>query len=226
MKFDRNTVLGFVILAALFIGYFFYTSKDQAAYRKQQAIKDSIANANLPKPDTLLQQRDSAKADSANRIAKAGNFQDAANGAEQLVYAENDLFKIAFTNKGGQPKWIQLKKFKNQDSGLVKLAGTDFDKLSYTINTGQNKSDQTGNLYFNKIDSITKPDGTKVFSFTLKSSDSSASSITHQFTIRKDDYMVDFSVLMNGADKLLTQGIMNLTWQYTAAQQESDISFE
>jgi len=32
--------------------------------------------------------------------------------------------------------------------------------------------------------------------------------------------------LMTGADKLLTQGIMNLTWQYTAAQQESDISFE
>lgn len=226
MKFDRNTVLGFVILAALFIGYFFYTSKDQAAYRKQQAYKDSIANANRPIQDTLAQRIDSVKADSVNRITKAGNFQDAANGTEQLIFAENDLFKIAFTNKGGQPKWIQLKKYKNQDSGLVKLASSDFDKISYTINTGQNRSDQTGNLFFNNIDSSKNPDGSKTVSFTLKSSDSTSSSITHQFTIKKDDYMVDFKVLLNGADKLLTQGIMNLTWQYTAAQQESDISYE
>jgi len=31
---------------------------------------------------------------------------------------------------------------------------------------------------------------------------------------------------MEGADKLLTQGNLNLTWQYKALQQESDISFE
>jgi YidC/Oxa1 family membrane protein insertase len=38
--------------------------------------------------------------------------------------------------------------------------------------------------------------------------------------------MLDFDVQLNGANKLLTQGVMNLSWQYTAAQQESDIDFE
>ena len=38
--------------------------------------------------------------------------------------------------------------------------------------------------------------------------------------------MIDFNVNMNGANTLLTQGTMNLTWQYAAAQQESDIVFE
>jgi hypothetical protein len=38
--------------------------------------------------------------------------------------------------------------------------------------------------------------------------------------------MVDFTVQLNGADKLLSQGVMNLNWQYSAAQQESSISFE
>jgi len=37
---------------------------------------------------------------------------------------------------------------------------------------------------------------------------------------------VDFNVKMNGANTLLTQGIMNLSWHYAAAQQESDISYE
>ena len=37
MKFDRNTVLGLVILAALFIGFFVVTSKQQAEARKELA---------------------------------------------------------------------------------------------------------------------------------------------------------------------------------------------
>jgi YidC/Oxa1 family membrane protein insertase len=227
MKFDRNTVIGFVILAALFFGYFYYTNQEQAGYRKEKARQDSIANANRPKPDTLAQKIDSAKADTMRRIANAGNFQEAANGTEKLTIAENDLFKIAFTNKGGQPKWIELKKFKNMDSGFVRLAGTDFDKLGYFINTGNNNSANTSDLYFQPGTVVKNADSTTTISFVLSSSDSSASaSITHQYVMKPGDYMLDFAVQLKGADKLLTNGVMNLTWNYTASQQESDISFE
>ena len=54
MNFDRNTVLGFVVLALLFFGYFWYTNKEQAASRLRQARIDSIANANKPKQILLL----------------------------------------------------------------------------------------------------------------------------------------------------------------------------
>ena len=57
MNFDRNTVLGFVILALLFFGYFYFTSKEQAAVRKNKAIQDSIANVNKPKPDTSTDRK-------------------------------------------------------------------------------------------------------------------------------------------------------------------------
>ncbi len=231
MKFDRNTVLGFVILAALFFGYFYYNNKEQAAFQKtkarEQFVKDSIAQANLPKVDSLALQRDSVTTDSMNRMTKAGQFQAAAIGAEQLLVAENDLVKFTFSNKGGQIIKAELKKFKAQDSTDVKLAGTDFDRISYTINTGNNSTEQTGNLFF-EPGSVTKnADGSSTVTFTLLSADtSSASSITHTYTIRKDDYMVDLQVNLKGADKLLTQGNMNLAWQYTVARQESDISFE
>ncbi|MES1214204.1 MAG: membrane protein insertase YidC [Bacteroidota bacterium] len=225
MNFDRNTIIGFVILAALFIGYFIYNSKEQAAFQKKKAIQDSIANIGKPKPDTLAQKIDSAKADTMTRVANAGSFKDAAEGTEQIVYVENELFRVAFTNKGGQPKWVELKKYKNQDSSLVKLAGSDFDRISYPINTGEGKVAYTADLYFNKIDSLINPDGSKTISLTLRS-DSSSAYITHQFQIKPNDYLLDFNVQMNGADKLLTQGIINLNWQYSAAQQESSISFE
>ena len=227
MNFDRNTVIGFVVLAALFFGYFFYTNQEQASYRKEQARIDSIANANKPKPDSLAQKIDSARADTINKITNAGDFQNAAIGAEQLVDVNTDLFKIVFTNKGGQPKWVELKKFKNMDSGHVKLAASNFDKIGYNINTGDRKSASTSDLFFQPGNIVKNADGSTTVSFQLKSSDSAGSaSIVHQYVIKPDDYMLDFDVQLNGADKLLTQGVMNLNWQYTAAQQESDIEFE
>jgi YidC/Oxa1 family membrane protein insertase len=230
MNFDRNTVLGFIILAALFIGYLIYNNKGQEALRKQNeekekrdlAIKDSIDKLNKPIQDSLTKITDSTL-----KVAKAGSFQDAANGTEQIVTVENDVIKVAFTNKGGQPKWVELKNFKNQDSSLVKLAGSDFDKISYVINTGNNKTDQTDDLYFQPAEIAKTPDGSTTITFRLRSKDSTSSaSITHQFILKKNDYMLDFNVQINGADKLLSQGVMNLTWQYSAAQQESSFSYE
>ena len=227
MNFDRNTVIGFVVLAALFFGYFYYNNREQATFKKEQARIDSIANVNKPKPDTLVQKIDSARADSIGRVTNAGDFQRAANGTEQLTEVNTDLFKIIFTNKGGQPKWVELKKFKNMDSGHVRLAASGFDKIGYTINTGDGRTASTSNLFFQPGNVVKNPDGSNTVSFQLKSSDSSgAASIVHQYVIKPNDYMLDFDVQLNGADKLLTQGIMNLNWQYTAAQQESDITFE
>ncbi|MGZ8557551.1 MAG: membrane protein insertase YidC [Chitinophagaceae bacterium] len=227
MNFDRNTVIGFVVLAALFFGYFFYTNQEQASYRKDQARIDSIANARRPGPDTLAQKIDSVKADSIGRVTNAGNFQSAANGLEQMTEVNTDLFKIVFTNKGGQPKWVELKKYKNMDSGHVKLAASDFDKIGYIINTGEGRTASTSNLFFQPGKLVKNGDGTTTVSFQLKSSDSTGSvSIVHQYVLKPDDYMLDFDVQLNGADRLLTQGVMNLNWQYTAAQQESDIEFE
>lgn len=231
MKFDRNTLLGFGILALLFFGYFYFTNKQQAEHRKQRAreqfVKDSIEKANRPNIDTLTAINDSIQKDSINKTAKAGYFQSGASEKEESVTMENDLLRITFTTKGGQPSKIQLKKYKGLDTNLVVLAGTDFDRISYPINTSGNSSSQTADLFFPTIDSVSNADGSKSITFRLNSSDSSnSSSIVHRYTLKPDDYMIDFSIEMNGADKLLSQGVMNLVWHYAAIQQESDISFE
>jgi len=227
MKFDRNTVIGFVVLAALFVGYFVYTNKEQQAFLKEKQRQDSIDALAQPKLDPQVQKVDSATADTIKRINKAGNFQSAAFGNEELLQVKTPLVTIAFTNKGGQPKYVELNNFKDKDSGLVRLASSDFDRISYTINTGNNKTDETANLFFEPGVLTSNADGTQMVSFRLASADSlDPRVITHEYTIHPDEYMIDFNVRLEGADKLLTQGIMNFSWQYTAAQQESDISFE
>jgi YidC/Oxa1 family membrane protein insertase len=225
MNFDRNTVIGFIVLALLFFGYFYYINKEQAATAKQKAFEDSLANSQKPKPDTVALKKDAAKADSMNRVASAAGYQKAATGTEQFITVENDVFKIAFSNKGGQPKAVELKKFSDADSNHVKLASTDFDKIDYLINTLGGNISLITELYFIPGDIVKNPDGSQSLSFTL-SPDSAGPSVVHQFTVKKDDYMLDFNIQMNGADKLLTGGLLNLQWQYKAVKQEPDLKYE
>ncbi|MCB0715601.1 MAG: membrane protein insertase YidC [Chitinophagaceae bacterium] len=229
MKFDRNTVLGFVVLAFLFIGYFYFTNKQQNEYRQQKAKElaiqkareDSIAKINAPIEDSLKKITDSVKV----VAPPVGHFAKATDSTEKLVVVENQLMKITFTSKGGRVKSVELKKYLEPDSSMVKLASSSFDEISYRIKTGPNSSEETADLSFTQIDSTTR-DGNKVISFTLHASDSSQATITHEYIVKPDDYMIDFNVKMTGANQLLDQGTMNLTWQYAAKQQESDISFE
>jgi YidC/Oxa1 family membrane protein insertase len=227
MNFDRNTVIGFVVLAFLFFGYFIYTSKEQAAYRKEQARVDSIANANRPKQDTIALKKDSARFDSLNRASQAGTaFASAAQVTERFDTVESPLLKIIFTNKGGQPKNVFLKKFKQHDSSYVELVSSDFDKIDYPVHSGTDKTAQIDNLYFAPAVITKNPDGSQVVSFELSAADNSGASITHQYVIRPDNYMVDFNIQMKNAAGLLDKGILNLTWQHKASVLEPNLSYE
>ena len=227
MNFDRNTVIGFVVLALLFFGYFYYINREQAATRQKKAIEDSIANVNKPKSliDTTVQKKIAAVNDSIAKTAAAGQYQKSITGREELIYVENDVFKVAFTPKGAQPKWVELKNFKDQDGSLVRLGSSDFDKIDYPINTAANQSTKISDLYFIPGSVTQDADGSQTISFTL-SPDSAGPTIIHQYVIKKDDYMIDFNIQMNGADKLLSQGALNLTWQSKAKQLQKDLNYE
>lgn len=226
MNFDRNTVIGFVVLALLFFGYFYFINKEQSATRQKKAIEDSIVNAQKPKSvlDTLAEKKLAVTNDSIAKVTSAGHYQKAISGAEQIVFVENDVFKIAFTNKGGQPKWVELKNFKEHDSSLVRLAASDFDKIDYPINTASNQSAKIADLFFTAGDVISNGNEQSI-SFTL-SGDSAGPSIVHQFVIKKNDYMIDFNMKMQGADQLLSQNVLNITWKSKAVQLERDLNYE
>ena len=228
MKFDRNTVIGFVALAMLFFGYFIYTSKEQQAYQKQKARQDSILNASRPKPDTLSIKPDSLHPTISKALDTAGGFQQA-GGNEEIDTVENALMRIAFTNKGGRPKWVELKSFNDQHGNRVRLASTDFDKFTYAINTSPNKSAQVEDLYFSPGEIKKNDDNTQTISFTLASKDTSGiagPSITHQYVIKPNNYMLDFNIQLSGVEKLFTTSTMNILWQSKAIQKEKSLSWE
>ncbi len=52
MKTDKNTVIGFVLIGILFIGYFWFSNRQQEAlFQERKRTEDSIART---KPATAL----------------------------------------------------------------------------------------------------------------------------------------------------------------------------
>ena len=90
MNTDKNTVIGFVLLAVLFFIYFWYTNKQQtemAAYKKH--FDDSVAMIKASAEKAVALQNsvplDSTKVTSVTNIDTV---------KEEFTYLENDLVKV------------------------------------------------------------------------------------------------------------------------------------
>ena len=230
MKFDKNTIIGLLLLGALFFGYFWLNSKEQnqflAQKKKEQEqeakIKDSvekkradsIANYKASKPIVPV----------APTAADSAGFLQALTGTEETKELDNNLIRVVFTNRGGRPKLVELKNYKGPDSTNVKMLATDFDKISYRIEAAPNHTAGIDSLYFSPAEVATDATGNSVITYRLKSAE--GKEIVHQYTVKKDNYMIDLNITVDGAQQILGTDNLNFLWQAKAVQQQRDISYE
>jgi len=213
MGMDRNTVIGFVLLGILLFAYLFISTKNSNELQRQRKlVEDSIA---LVKAHQMAEakMKDTTKNTAATVTAPTDTtgFNGAFTGTEHLLTVENELIKVVFSNKGGQPVSVELKQFKAYDSTPVKLVDPKADnRISYSINTNPNQPAQIADLFFKEGQVVKNSDGSQTVTFRLPTLD--GESLVHQFTIRPNEYLVDWNVLVNNPDKLFSQGNFNLAW--------------
>ncbi len=225
MGMDRNTVIGFVLIGMLLMGMFYFNSQENQAYQVQQKrISDSIAKLR-PKVDSVAVMKDSLTADKMRKLQSAGGFQGALNQPEQLTVLENDVMKVTFSNKGAQPKIVELKKYKTFEGKPLILQNSSFNKISYSINSGNQQVAATSDLLFASAPLINNADKSQTLSFSLKDS-SGNQEVKHVFTMHPNEYMIDFSIQLEGADQLVTQQSINLLWQTQTERIEKDLTYE
>lgn len=221
---DRNTIIGFGLLAVLFFAYFYYTSKGQHELEKQKIhIQDSL-NKLKPKIDTSIHALKVTDTSLSKKESALSGIKQDSTGKEQLVTVENKVLKITFSNKGGQPKTVELKDFKKFNKTPLILQDGDFNNITYPINVGNNQTAQTSELLFTPSPVEKTADGNEIISFSLQTEN--GATIEHQYILKPDDYMINFNVKFTGANNLITQNILNLTWQTKAEKQEKDMSWE
>ena len=221
MKTDKNTVIGFVLLAGLFFVYFWYTSKQQneiAAYKLRFDDSVAMVKANAEKAAALntVQLIDSTKKDATGLAVVADTLK------EQIAILENDLIKVEFTNKGGQVARVTLKKYTNSKKELVQLG--DSSSLSYAVNAGNNQTVQINQVIFPVSNVSTDQNGVQKIEYAWTAPN--GKTIKHQFSLAKGKYNVDWNIVMDGADQLLTNNQLNVLWDAHSYGQEKTTTYE
>jgi len=221
MNTDKNTIIGFVLLAGLFFAYFWFTNKQQnelQAYKKH--FDDSVA---LVK--SAAQKAEALKAasivDSTLKTATADSVK-ADTIKEQFLVMENDFVKVTLTNKGGQVANVVLKQYTNSNNQQVVLG--DSTSLNYPINIANNQSAQVNQLLFQQAQVLPTENGVQKIAFTLTTPN--GNTITHLFSLAPKQYNIDWSIQLNGADQLLTNRQLNVLWEAHSFKQERTLNYE
>ncbi|MDE6876414.1 MAG: membrane protein insertase YidC, partial [Alistipes sp.] len=120
---DKKSIIGIVVIALLFAGFTFYSSREQKRYQQElaqwQAYQDSVAAASAP----AVLPADAAGSGSAaesvtteqeqqRRVSLVGETLAAAEAAAAEEFTvENDVMTVRFSTRGGQIKGVTLKDY-------------------------------------------------------------------------------------------------------------------
>lgn len=224
MGMDRNTIIGFVLLGVLLFTYLFTATKSNQQLEKQRMHQADSLAAVKKQQEAIQVKQDSVKIKVATGDSLTG-FNKAIGGTEKLLTVENDLLKIVFSNKGGQPREVILKQFKLYDSSLVQLVDSSLaNRLTYPIVTGTNQTAQVSDLFFDQGKVERGEDGTQTITYSLPAP--SGLTIQHQYVLRPNSYLVDWNLSTTGAGQLFSQNNLNIDWHSEMEKTQTFVYYE
>lgn len=220
---DKNTLIGFLLMALVVFGFMAYESKKQKEYAVEQqkaAIEQQMNQAQENKQKAIEAEKAAnaiaeEKSDSLNPLYKARIVN------EGKTVIENELLKLTISNKGGQLCRAELKDetYKNQEGGAVVL----FDDKDMDMNfmlTGKNQNITSNELYFTPKE-VT--DSSVVMSLPI-----GKGSIDIRYSLIPGSYIVNMSLKANGISNFFPANAnkLNIHWNESLRQQEKGYSFE
>jgi len=235
---DKNTIIGFVLIALVVIGYVQITKPSDKEIAAQKRYNDSIALVQQAKPNVAVKtvsgtiSKDSlAVNDTTNNASAFGDFSVASKGEDKFYTLENELVKITLSSKGGRIYSVQLKKYSKRDSldnahPLILFKEKE-SNMSFTFVTNNNRVVNSSNLYFEPVSGITKDaSGNQTLILRLKTSGQAY--IDFAYTLPANNYMLGFGLKANGMNTVMPAGTNSLDMEWTSKipQQEKGRKFE
>ena len=231
---DKNTIIGFLLIGVVLIVFTWLNQPTPEQIEAQRRMQDSIARIEYAKQ--LEQQKElnrEAKADDelaglpdSVRLARLQNtfgvFADAMIGEEGSTVLENELIEVRLANKGGRIGYVRLKKYDNYKGEPLVLFDEKDSKFDFTLVTADNRVVNTGDLYFTPVK------GNDGNSITMRLNTGEGSHLDFMYTLKPDDYMLQFSIKGTGLNGVLSPGTtaLDLLWQQKIIQQEKGRKFE
>lgn len=219
---DKNTIIGFVLIAAVLIGFSWWSrpSEEEIA---QQRIQDSITAIAKQKAEQKLKaEQEAAKANSASQAVEdtTAAFYKAMSGKAQNVVLKNSKVELTFNTKGGVVEKAVIKGFKTNDgSNDLTLFDSKNQSLKFML-AGKETNIITSDLYFT-------PSNVTDTTVTMTADAGNGKSLVMNYRLGKD-YMLHFSMQANGLSGMFAPNYdkMDIEWTDLCRQQEKGFTFE
>ncbi len=241
---DKKSIIGIVVIALLFAGFTFYSSREQKRYQQElaqwQAYQDSVAAASAP----AVLPADAAGSGSAaesvvteqeqqRRVSLVGETLAAAEAAAAEEFTvENDVMAVRFSTRGGQIKGVTLKDYtkyaprheRHQPVELFDPASARFALTFYVKNDTNNVPVNTADYTFAAEPVRTTAEGAQAVVMRLPVS--GGAWLEYEYLIYNGvspqrDYLVDFDVRLVGmAPEMANQSSIGIQWANVSYQNE------
>jgi len=218
---DKNTIIGFVLIAAVIIGYSIW-AQPSAEERAEMMRQDSIS-AVIKEKQALAEKQSIEKQKAAEEAAQKDTtalFYSAFSGTSNAITLKNDKVEITLNTKGGTPEKVVIKdftdRFGNKDVTL-------FDKKDHSLKfilLAKETNIISSDLYF-------EPSSVSDTTVTMTAHATNGRSITMKYSLH-NDYMLRMELLANGMEGLFSPNYnqIDIDWQDMCRQQEKGFSFE
>ena len=219
---DKNTIIGFVLIAALLIGFSWYTqpSDEEVAQQRMQDSITAVAQKNAAAQQGMAEK---ARRDAAAAQAKADTtaaFYGAMTGTAKDVVLKNSKLELTLSTKGGTVGKAVIKDFKDRNGNKdVTLFDAGDQSLKFML-AGKDMNIVTDELFFT-------PSGVTDTTVTMTADAGNGKSLALTYTLGKD-YMLHVSMRVTGMNGLFAPNCnsMDVEWTDKCRQQERGFTFE
>lgn len=218
---DKNTIIGFVLIAAVLIGYGVW-SQPSAEERAAMARQDSINNVVKQKAELAKKKAQEKKIAEENARAQdtTALFYSALRGKEEKIKLQNKSIEVTLNTKGGTPEKAVVKNFSDyKNNPNVTLFDKKDQSLKFIL-LAKEMNINTEDLYFT-------PSNVTDSTVTMTAIAGNGKDITIKYTLGKD-YLLHMEFLANGMEGLFSPNysMMDVNWSDKCRQQEKGFTFE
>lgn len=215
---DKNTIIGFVLIALVLIGFSWFSRPSEEQLAEYKRYNDSI---------TAVQQQAALEAEEKmasfkESIADSTSlFFMASKGEEKKVTLKNNLLSIDINTLGGTLSNATLLEYKDQEKkDLVLFDKSDMSAMAFIFH-GATKDIATNELYFSPV---TVTDS----SATMRLYADNDRYIDFNYTLRNNSYIVDFDIECHNMADILSASnkFIDIRWEQNVRQLERSAKFE
>ena len=219
---NRDTIIGFVLIALVLIGFSWWnqpSAEEIEAARTQDSLaavmKDNAEKAQKETQKAVKQALDSAALNDTTAL-----FHQALSGTEQQIVLKNQKLELTFSTKGGAISKAVIKDFKSIDNtNNVTLFDKEDQRLNFML-TGKQDNIVTQDLYFTPSE---QTDST----VTMTAQAQNGGKVIMRYRLGQD-YLLSMSLQAVGLANAFAPSYkeVEIEWADHCRQQEKGFSFE